>query len=234
MGIAEREAEADNAAFTNMAAVSVLRSAIGAATQLGRNANPAWAQIADKIVIPMRGQIIVSHDGYRTDEEKGGTPDPLMGVFPLGFEMSPEIEAATLEFYLNLRKGYIGSPMLSALYGVWAARTGDRMLAAKLLDEGYGRFCIGRFSQTLEYREDVFPEQPRAAPFFANLAGFLMSLLLGFPGLQPGLGDPASWPQRKIVLPQGWKAIEIDQVWIHRKPTRLVARQGERAILTGI
>jgi protein-glucosylgalactosylhydroxylysine glucosidase len=232
MGIAERETEVANAAFTNMAAVSVLRSAISTAEQLSRSANPVWAQIADKIVIPMRGQIIVSHDGYRTDEEKGGTPDPLMGVFPLGFEMSPEIEAATLDFYLALRKNYIGSPMLSALYGVWAARTGDRALSAKLMEEGYGRFCVGRFCQTLEYREDVFPEQPRAAPFFANLAGFLMGLLLGFTGLRPGPGEPASWSQREIVLPKGWTAIEIDQLWIHRRPFRLVARHGKRAVLT--
>ena len=36
MGIAERETEADNAAFTNMAAVVVLRDAIHAAEKLGR------------------------------------------------------------------------------------------------------------------------------------------------------------------------------------------------------
>jgi len=51
MGIAERETEVDNAAFTNMAAVSVLRSAIDAANRLGRIADPTWAKIAEKIVI---------------------------------------------------------------------------------------------------------------------------------------------------------------------------------------
>ena len=84
-----------------------------------------------------------------------------MGVFPLGFDMDPEVEAATLKFYLGLREGYIGSPMLSALYGVWAAYAGDRALSAQLMDEGYGRFCVGRFLQTLEYREDVFPTTSR-------------------------------------------------------------------------
>jgi len=127
MGIAERKTEVDNAAFTNMAAVSVLRSAIEAANRLGRIADPTWAQIAEKIVIPRREQVIVSHDGYRSNEEKGATPDPLMGVFPIGFEMTSEIEAATLRFYLGRRKKYLGSPMLSALYGVWAAYAGDRL-----------------------------------------------------------------------------------------------------------
>ena len=102
---------------------------------------------------------------------------PLMGAYPLGFDMEPQVEAATLKFYLGLREGYIGSPMLSALYGVWAAYSGDRALSAQLMEDGYGRFCVGRFLQTLEYREDVFPEQPRAGPFFANLGGFLLGLV---------------------------------------------------------
>jgi hypothetical protein len=111
-----------------------------------------------------------------------------MGVYPLGFDLEPEVEAATLKSYLCLREGYIGSPMLSALYGVWAAYTGDRALSAKLMEDGYGRFCVGRFMQTLEYREDVFPEQPRAGPFFANLGGFILGLLTGFPRASARLG----------------------------------------------
>ena len=83
--------------------------------------------------------------------------------------MSPETEAATLKFYLSLRKDYIGSPMLSALYGVWAARTGDRALSAKLMEEGYGRFCVGRFCQTLEHREDVFRNNPER-PLFLQIS----------------------------------------------------------------
>ena len=42
-----------------------------------------------------------------------------MGIFPLGFYLDREAEQATLRFYLKLAKRYIGSPILSALYGVW-------------------------------------------------------------------------------------------------------------------
>jgi trehalose/maltose hydrolase-like predicted phosphorylase len=72
MGIAERETEADNAAFTNMAAVVVLRDAIHAAEKLGRTTNPEWSRIAESIVLPKEGGVIVSHDGFQPDEEKGG------------------------------------------------------------------------------------------------------------------------------------------------------------------
>ena len=122
--------------------------------------------------------------------------------------------------------------MLSALYGAWAARAGDRKGALKLLEDGYGAFAHDRFLQILEYRRDRFPEQPIAGPFFANMGGFLMSLLTGFPRLQIDDGDPQTWASDLVVLPQGWTAIEIDRLFIRGSSMRLVARQGERAQLT--
>jgi protein-glucosylgalactosylhydroxylysine glucosidase len=233
MGIAEREEPVDNAAFTNMGAVVVLREATRIAEQLGLAADPAWAKIADGMAIPKRGRAIISHDGFRVDEDKGATPDPLMGIFPFGFPLEHAEEQATLTLYLKLAQDYIGSPMLSALFGAWAARLGDRELALKLLDDGYGKFCVGRFLQTLEYRPDRFPEQPQSGPFFANIGGFLTGLLYGFTGLRSGPGEPESWAERPVVLPAGWTSIEVGRLWVRGKTMRLVARQGaERAELT--
>lgn len=229
MGIAERRTPVNNAAFTNMGAVVVLRDAVRIAGQLGLPADPAWTDIADRISIPKRDNAVISHDAYRTNEEKGATPDPLMGVFPFGFALDADAEAATLALYLGLAPKYIGSPMLSALYGAWAARTGDRDLALKLLEDGYGQFCVGRFMQTLEYRADRFPEQPQAGPFFANIGGFLTGLLLGFTGLKVGPGAPSTWAERRVVLPAGWTDITVDRVWIRGRPMRLVARQGAKS-----
>ncbi|MBV8594221.1 MAG: glycoside hydrolase family 65 protein, partial [Caulobacteraceae bacterium] len=234
MGIAEREAECDNPAFTNMSAVLALRDAIAAARALGREVDPRWSEVAEAMVLPIRDGVLVSHDGYRRNEEKAATPDPLMGVFPLSFPLDPAVQAATLAAYLDHAEDYLGSPMLSALYGVWAAETGDRRRAERLLDAGYGRFVVERFHQTLEYRPDVFPEQPWAGPFFANLGGFLMSLLLGFPGLDPKGENPANWSRRPAILPAGWTAIEADRLWIGGRPHRLVARHGEAATLTPV
>ena len=190
-------------------------------------ADPAWAEIADGMEIPMRGKAVISHDDYRVDEEKGATPDPLMGLFPFSYRLEPDQAKATLELYLGAAEAYVGSPMLSALYGVWAAWLGDRDLALKLLDDGYGQFCVGRFLQTLEYRPDRFPEQPQAGPFFANIGGFLTGLILGFTGLRVGPGGPETWAERTVVLPTGWTSIEIDRLWIKGRPMRLIARHGE-------
>jgi trehalose/maltose hydrolase-like predicted phosphorylase len=231
MGIAERKQTVKNAAFTNMASVVVLRDAIEAAGRLGRDADPEWIRIADAMVVPRRGKAIVSHDNYRRDEEKGATPDPLMGIWPFGFPMDESEEQATLKFYLDQSDDYVGSPMLSALYGPWAARSGNRRLALKMLDEGYAQFASERFLQTLEYRRDKFPEQPLAGPFFANMGGFLMGLLFGFTGIQPSGAGIKEWSVRKAVLPGNWEAIEVERVWVRGKPMALSATQGEFATL---
>jgi trehalose/maltose hydrolase-like predicted phosphorylase len=226
MGIAEREQPSDNTAFTNMAAKLVLRKAVAIGTRLNVPIRERWKEIEEGLVLPERDGVLVSYDGYQDDDEKGATPDPLMGLFPLGFEFAPERERATLDFYLGKADDYVGSPMLSALYGVWAAWSGDRKRAAQLLEQGYASFIADRFLQTLEYRRDRFPEQPMAGPFFANLSGFLLGLMLGFPGIMVDDDEPSEWPRRAVVLPSGWEAIEIERLWIHGREATLSAHQG--------
>lgn len=232
MGIAERKTESDNEAFTMMSAQTVLRAATACARRLELPADPEWSHVADRLVMPLRDGMLVSHQAFRSNEEKAATPSPLMGTFPLSADLDPEVTRATLKYYLGRAQDYIGSPMLSALYGVWAARAGQRGLALKLLEGGYARFITGRFLQTLEYRPDKFPEQPKAGPFFANMGGLTMSLLLGFPQLRISAEGPATWPQGKVLLPKGWKAIEVERVWIRGRPMRLLARQGNKTLLT--
>lgn len=230
MGIAEREQAADNPAYMNMISGVVLRDAVTLAGWLGIPPPAAWSRVADGLVLPMRDGMVISHDGYRANESKGATPDPLMGVFPLACPWPDEVREKTLAFYLERADDYLGSPMLSALYPTWAVRTGDRRLAARMLEEGYGKFMRGRFLQTLEYRQDRFPEQPPAGPFCANIGGFLSGLLLGLPGLEPDGGPVEAWARRPVVLPAGWDGIVAERIWLRGRPARLTARHGaERA-----
>jgi hypothetical protein len=230
MGIAERKTESDNEAFTMLSARAVLQAALEAAGRLARPEGVQWREIAAGLKLPVRDGILVSHDGFRQNEEKAATPSPLMGIFPLG-NLEPAIAGPTLAYYLSRSEDYIGSPMLSALYGVWASRGGDRRLALKLLEQGYAKFITGRFLQTLEYRTDKFPEQPQAGPFFANMGGFLMSLLLGFPGIVIGNDSISAWARHKAILPAGWKAIEVERIWLKGRAVKLLAEHGSRAQL---
>jgi trehalose/maltose hydrolase-like predicted phosphorylase len=237
MGIAERPEPSDNEAFTIMSAMAVLREAIACAERLGRQVRPAWREVLDGLSLPRHSRhgAVLSHDGFHPNEEKGATPGPLAGLFPLWHELDPETEPATLEYYLRLAPDYIGSAMLSPLYGVWAAWAGDRALSARLYDEGYARLVADRFLQTLEQAPELEPDKPDSGPFFANLGGFLMGLVFGLPGIRVGPDEPASWAVRPVVLPAGWESIEIERAWIRGRPATIVARQGAQraAIDTG-
>ena len=141
--------------------------------------------------------------------------------------MPARVQDATIRYYLDMVDDYVGSPMLSALYGVWAARIGDRKLSARLFDEGYGCFVTERFLNTHEYRHDRFPEQPQAGPFTANLGAFLTGLLYGLPRIELGADSPTEWPRAPVVMPASWDGVEVDRLWVRGRPAHLLARDGD-------
>jgi hypothetical protein len=229
MGIAEREKPSDNVAYMNMAAELVLRDASAIARKLGINPPARWEDIADDLVLPYNddGSVVLDHDGWNPGEEKGATPSTLAGIFPIGYnKLDPAVERSTIEYYLGLWEDYIGSPMLSSMYGAWAARIGDRDRALHLLDEGYAQFVSPRFMNVHEYRDDKFPEMTPAGPFFANLGGFLIDCYFGFPGIRMHEGPPEEWWERPVVLPAGWDCIEVERMWARGRPYRMSARHG--------
>jgi hypothetical protein len=207
---------------------------MGLADRLGDSLMPAWREVEAGLDVPRMAAsgALASHDGYHPNEEKGATPGPLAGLFPLWYDAPPDVARATLDYYLDLADEYVGQPMLSPLYGVWASWAGDRGLAAKLYEQGYAELIGNRFLQTLEQSPTRYPEKPPSGPFFANLAGFLSGLMYGLPGIQLSARDPQEWPSRKVVLPAGWRSIEIERAWVRMEPARIVARHGaERATI---
>ena len=109
-----------------MSARLVLEEAVSAAKRLALPVDPCWSEIASNMFLPRRDKIIISHEGYRRDEEKGATPDPLMGIFPLGFPLEEEVQQATLAYYLKSSGDYIGeSDALGPLWGVGSAYRGS-------------------------------------------------------------------------------------------------------------
>lgn len=230
-GPAEREQTADNDALTTLAARIVLERATRAAAQLGVSAPQAWSDVAGGLRPTLRSDgVIADHDGYRKTEEKGATPGALMGLFPYWADVEAQTRDRTLRFYLDQWPDYVGSPMLAALYGVWAAWLGDRDLSLKLQEEGFAAYQSGRFLQTLEYRLDKI-DGVAAGPFFANIGGFITGLLLGLPALKVDGGDPRRWPARTVTLPAGWTAIRCDRLLIRGQVWRLEARQGRQAVV---
>jgi hypothetical protein len=233
-GIAETGTTVDNDAFTNMAAATALREAAALGQAFDLPHRPQWTELADRLVIPVDPAtgVIANHDDYHPEEYQGATPGAAAGLFPLGYPTDPRTERETLRFYVDLADRYAGQPMLSAMLGTYAARLGDRAAARDLFEKGYGDFVVEPYTITTEYSPTAFPNQPLAGPFTANLGGFLTSCLYGLTGLRLHDGEPASWFERRVVLPAGWDAIEANRLWMRRQPYGLRAEHNhERAQL---
>ena len=166
------------------------------------------------------------------EEPKGATPSPLAAFFPYDFHSQSVNRAKTIALYLRRWTDYVGSPMLPALYGVWAAMLDDRALALRLFEEGYAKYDAPRFHQCLEYRSDFKDSEVDAGPFFANIGGMLTGLIFGFTGIEVDDGPPEHWPKRKVTLPEGWTAIGIERLWLRGEAWRLRDEHGAaRALL---
>gem|GEM_PF-219591 len=233
-GPAEAIEPVDNDAFVNLAAITFLRRAADVVRSMGDEPPIDWETAADAIVVPRdrRSRAIVNHDRFRPDERLGETPEAAAAFFPLGYRDRPEVEAATLRYALRHQAPrYVGTPMLSAALGVHAAWAGRRKLASELFERGYAAFFDDPFDAPDEFPADD-DRFPQASPMLANLGAFLTSLLYGLPGILPTAADPRTWPERRVVLPAGWRAIEVERLWVRGRPTRLIAAHGaERARL---
>ena len=210
-GPAEAKEPVDNDAWTNCAAILVLRGATELAQRAGIRPPADWCTVADRLVVPLDGGIVSNHDRYELDEEKGGTPEGASSIFPLGWHATPAVERATFKFAIERQApAYIGTPMLSAFFPVWAARLGEREAAGELLERGFGRFVDDPF-----LAPDEFPahekEKPMANPMFANLGGYILGLLFGYPGIDLSFGEPDTWLATKALLPSNWQEIDVEQ-----------------------
>lgn len=228
-GVAEKEKPENNSAFVNLGAITVLREALALAELVDGTPRTHWDEIARKLVVPLdrKSGIIRNYDGHRATDEKGETPEAAAALLLFAYPTTARVEQATYRRALELSSGYVGSPMLSALLGVFAARVGERDRALELFERGYAEFALEPFSATDEYNPNVFPDQERAGPFAANLGGFLSALLYGLTGITLGPGDPVSWCERQPSLPAGWRGIESERIWARGAPARLTAYHGD-------
>jgi trehalose/maltose hydrolase-like predicted phosphorylase len=232
-GIDESHEDVDNDSFTNMSAAVILREAAGLAERLGLRPPDSWRAIAEGMVLPRDAATgaILNYDGHDITRSEPGKwpvcPETLAGFFPMVFRADPATEAATYRHYLGRVDGFLGMPMLSTLAATWAARTGDRALARRLLDHGVKPFLREPFMMFAEIGSGVGGfSGDDATCYMATLGGYLLTLLYGLPGLQLDAGAPEQWGKFPVVLPEGFQRISVERLWIRGRPHRLTAAHG--------
>ena len=234
LGPREHYQPVDNNAFVNASAIRALEAASALALRLDITPPKDWEHIARALRLPVhRRGMLLNHDGARLSEPKGATPEGATALFPVGYRTTERIETATYRYAVHDQAPvFLGTAMLSVLLPVFAARLGDRARARDLLERGYGDFIDPPRNEPDEFSVEA-SDRPRAAPMFAHIGGYLSGLLFGFPGVRMSAGDPTAWPERPVVLPEGWSAIHAPELIIRGARGSLTAVQGDaRARIT--
>jgi trehalose/maltose hydrolase-like predicted phosphorylase len=224
-GIDEGRDNVDNDAETNGLASVVLREAVGFAQRLGVTPPAAWSDIAERLFIPIDAdrRIVRKNDRYDLGLNQA-CPDTMMLTFPFAYPLADDVSEATVAYNLEHAHTYLGMPMNSANFAVWACRAGEREKAIEFIEAGMMSRVVQPYWQLIESTRQTF-SVPQTV-FVTACGAFMTALLQGLTGLHLDSGNPLGWARHPITLPKGWEAIEVERFWAHGEPVRLSARHG--------
>jgi trehalose/maltose hydrolase-like predicted phosphorylase len=212
----------DNDTYTNAVARVNLEIAIAASRKLGQEADPRWAQIAERLFIPYDAipQIHPPYENAAADVRASAVP---LLAYPLALPMSERIKRNDLLHTLQHSKRN-GAMMTEVLYPVVAAELGDRGLVDRLLRPSYEGHLRPPFF--------VLAERPvnDAVNFVTGAGAFLQQVVFGYTGLR--LGDDGLQRAFKPLLPAGIRRIVLRNFSV-RGTTHdiIVDREGARFVV---
>jgi len=215
-----------NDSYTNVAAIMVLREAIGFARRLGLSHPTVWGEI-ERGMFLQRDSLSGALFNGEGEADWVCEVETLMAFFPYNFSLGAQADLATYRQGLVEAEKYMGNPMMAPFLGVFAARVGDRKLARDLYEAGNFQYLVEPFMQFVELGASRRPTGDiPLTPFITQPGALLMGLLLGLPGLQIGPGSPEEWCRLPVVMPEGWEGIEVERIWVRGRPALLSAMQG--------
>ncbi|MFW6103776.1 MAG: glycosyl hydrolase family 95 catalytic domain-containing protein, partial [Bacteroidota bacterium] len=186
----------DNDAFTNGSAIQVLKAAHKASGILGKEGDPDWKEVADKLVLRrFPDGTVKEYDTYNGQTIKQA--DVNLISFPLDVITDRETVRKNLNYYENKITEH-GPNMSFAMFAGAAARAGYREETTRLFEKALLPYRKGPFN-ILSLRT-----QGTSTYFGTSAGGLLQAFILGFGGLhftEDGL------VQKDPLLPEGWGSI---------------------------
>ncbi len=206
VGANEFASNIDDNAFTNGSAITCLRYASLAATEIGVKPNDKWNLIADKIIIhKFEDGTTKEHSTYDGDHIKQADVNLL--AYPLQIINDEETILKDLTYY-EPKLAQEGPAMAQSVFAVIYARLGDAENAYRLFKRSYEpnkRPPFGALAESATSNN----------PYFATGAGgMLQTVIFGFGGLhltEEGI------TQKNPILPKQWKKLTITGVGLDKK-----------------
>lgn len=224
----------NNHALTNGLCARILREGVRLAEKLGMTPPPHWREVAEGIFLSVNAKTgaIEKHENDAEHLTKA-SPDSLeLLLFPFECASNNHLLQASVKHQLSLAHTYLGMPMHSSYFSVWAARMGDRKLSMEFLEQGMAPRFIDPYFQFIESSKPGNPWANRTPVFLSGLAGLLNACIMGFPGISLDEGAPENWGKHPVILPDGWESIEVERIFARGKPMSLSAHQGaDRALI---
>lgn len=201
----------DNNAFTNAAAITVLRQATLAARELGLRPDPMWTTVANGIPVKQfKDGITREHDSYNGEVIKQADVNLL--AFPLNFITDKETIRKDLDYY-SKRVTSNGPAMTHGIFSVIANRLGNCEEAYQYFKDSYIPNQRPPFGALAE-------SQKSDNPYFATGAGaMLQAVMFGFGGLD--FDNKKGIVQKTSCLPKSWKSLTIKGIGTEKQTIRI-------------
>ena len=210
--------DVDNNAFTNAAAPAALLAATAAAEALGHPAPAKWAAVAEGLVLPRDGDLVLEYDGY--DGRTIKQADVELLTYPLEYPLSAQTIRTNLDTYQRATDP-LGPAMGRCISSIVAAQLGRRGNALALFRACYGPHLFGPFYALAETPDNG------AVNFLTGAGGALQALLFGFAGLRIHDGALAVDP----LLPSGWQALRFPALQWRGQSISLAILPGDLAVI---
>jgi protein-glucosylgalactosylhydroxylysine glucosidase len=205
IGANEWQENIDNNAFTNGMAITVLKYATQAATQLGIKPDPDWMHVANNIPI-LKFPDGVTKENATYDGVMIKQADVNLLAFPLDIVSAKDQVEKDLKYY-EPRMAPDGPAMGNSVLATLYARSGNAQKAYELFIKSYKPNEVPPFGVLAETAGGT-------NPYFATGAGgMLQAVIFGFGGLN--ITD-AGITQLKTSLPENWTGLQVKGVGVKK------------------
>jgi trehalose/maltose hydrolase-like predicted phosphorylase len=216
MGPDEASNGLNNSAYVNLACRAVMKAAIRCATTMEVQPPASWQQIAETIFLPMNANGVLTI----AEQSQNDAFDDISFLQPFDVEMDSSVLERTWEAHRSVKQTGQQIGFAMAAEAALTAAMGDRAAAARMFRDAWAPDWLEPFGMARE-----------AAPqthgcFLTNFGALLRTAMLGFTGLRVSEGE---WNRYEATLPENWKSIEIERIYIRGEKKRVVAQHGKKA-----